>query len=205
MPVGTVVVRDDHLVMTPTLGRSEPLVPVNDALFRRQDELTASFAFTTVDGNPVLAGAHVYAERRARWPLLVLQASLMLALAAVTLAPVVALGHAWRSRRRARPTAAGIGIAWSLALAVLAGIVAVAAATPVADLGAASPGARALFAGSLAYPVIAGLVAAWTLVVWRRGCGRLFTTFATVVAAAHTGLTGYLAYWGLLGFRTWMY
>ena len=206
-PLGgrTVVVRDDHLVMTPTLGRSEPLVPVNDALFRRQDELTASFAFTTVDGSPVLAGADVYAERRARWPILVLQASLVSALAAVTLAPVVALGHAWRSRRRAGPTTAGVGIAWLLALAVLAGIVAVVAATPVADLGAATPGARAVFAGSLAYPVLAGLVAAWTLVVWQRGSGGPFTTFATIVATAHVGLTGYLAYWGLLGFRTWMY
>ena len=33
-----------------------PLVAVNDALFRREDELTASLAFTEVRGAPVLAG-----------------------------------------------------------------------------------------------------------------------------------------------------
>ncbi len=52
----TVNVDGDHLVMTPTRGTSQALVPVNDGLFRRANELTASLAFTMVDGDLVLAG-----------------------------------------------------------------------------------------------------------------------------------------------------
>ena len=62
-PLGGLTVRldGDHLVLTPTLGAGQPLVPVNDGLFRTNDELTASLAFTTEDGEHVLAGTRVYA------------------------------------------------------------------------------------------------------------------------------------------------
>lgn len=206
-PVGgwSVDVRGGRLELTPALGATEPLVPVNEALFRRESELMASLAFTTVEGTPVMAGAGVYAERRARWPVLGLLALLAGALTVAACAPVVALGAAWRRYRTGGPSATGIGLGWLLALAALAAIAAAVVTTPVADLGAPTTGARALYASTLAYPAMTVLVAAWTMLVWRRRPGRAFTAFATLTAAAHLGLAGYLAYWGLVGFRSWTY
>lgn len=201
----TIAVTEGRLVMTPALGSAEPLVPVNEAIFRREPDLLASLAFTTVDGTSVLTGAGLYAERRARWPLLLLQALLAGALAVAALAPAVAAVRAWRSRRHRRPGAAGIGFGWLMALVTLAAMALAAVTTPVVDLGAPTAGARALFVATLVYPALAAVVAAWTVLVWQRRPGRAFTAFAALAAAAHVGLAGYLAYWGLLGFRSWTY
>lgn len=206
-PLGgrTVRLRDGQLEMQPTLEPAVPLVPVNEGLFRRERELTASMAFTTVEGQQVLAGPAFYAERRPAWPMTLLRAGLTAALCLVALAPLVALGHAWVARRHARPTAGGIGAIWTLAGLALAAIFGIATEIPVALLGTPSAGAQAIFAASMAYPALVAVVVLLTPRTWRRGVGRGFAAFAALVAAAHAGLAGYLGYWGLIGVRTWTY
>jgi hypothetical protein len=206
-PIGgrTIRVRDGQLEMQPVLGAAERLVPVNDALFRRPGELTASMAFTTVDGRAVLAGLDVYAERRALWPLATLRALLATALGVTVVAPLAALPHAWLVRRRRRPSAGGLGLAWTGAVAAIAALFGVAATASPADLGAPSVRAQLILATSLLYPVMAAALVPLTVRAWRRGLRGAFAAFAGVVASAHLGLAGYLGYWGLVGIRTWTY
>ncbi len=201
----TIGLADGRLVMTPVFGTATPLVAVNDALFRREDELTASMAFTEVRGAPVLAGAGVYAEKRARWPIDALRAGLIAALAIIAVAPLVAAGYAWRRRARGGSDTSGIGMLWTLALLGFAAIFGVASASPVTALATASGPALLLLAASSLYPMAALALLPLTARAWVRGLRGRMGWFAAAVATAHAGLAGYLGAWGLVAFRSWTY
>ena len=198
-------VEDGRLVMTPIFGQAAPLVPVNDALFRREHELTASMAFTTVDGGPVLAGPDVYAEKRARWPIEALRLGLVLALIGVAVAPLVAVRHAWRHRGRVGSGTGVLVVVWTLALGALLTIAWSASTAAVTEL--AVPGGRALgmFAASVVHPLLAFALLPLTARAWTRGLRGGFAMFAMMVALAHSGLAAYLGWWGLVAFRSWTY
>jgi hypothetical protein len=192
--------------MTPTLGAGQPLVPVNDGLFRLAHEQTASLAFTTVAGEPVLAGAGVYAERRSRWPHDLLRAGLVTALALVVVAPLVGAGAA--IRRRWRPPAVDgrpLAALWTLAAGVLALVAWAASTANVADLAEPTLRSSAIFGGTAAYPAVAMLIAGVTARARRRGVAGLSGAFAVAVVLAHAGLAIYLGWWDLVGFRSWVY
>jgi CubicO group peptidase (beta-lactamase class C family) len=201
----TIRLRDGRLVMSTLFGLAEPLVPVNDGLFRRDDELMASLAFTEVDGVAVVTGPSTYAERRSRWPIDLLRLALALALGLAATAPLVALGRAWLARRRGWAGARGLGAAWTLAVVAFGGLFGIAATVHVVDLAVPSAPAWTVFACSLVHPLVASALLPLTAWAWVRGVGRAFGIFAAMVAAAHVGLAGYLGWWGLLAFRTWTY
>lgn len=206
-PLGGLDVRrdGDRLMMAPTWGVPQALVPVNDGLFRFESELTASLAFTTVGGRQVLAGSSFYAERRARWPFALLRGGLATALACVALAPLGAC-WAWR-RRRGQPTWAmhGLGLLWALATATLAGAGWAISSAALPDLAEPSLRAWVIFGGSLLYPALAALIAGFTARAWARRSGWASGLAAMLVMLAHAGLAIYLGWWELVGFRSWTF
>ncbi len=198
----------DHLVLARDFGGAEPLVAVEDTLFRRARESDASLAFTEdEDGRPVLTGPGLYAERADRWPVMTLRGALAVAVAIALLAPLVALGRWLQLRRRGeRPTTfAGLGIVWWAAALTLGAAICALAGAPATELSTTSLRALVVYGSSLAYPVLAFLAVA--------GCawglfgrpGAAYATLATLAAAAHVGLATFLAAWGLIGLRTWTY
>ncbi len=199
----TLGVTDRGLVITPLFGEASPLVPVNDALFRRPGELTASLAVTEVDGTPVLAGAGVYAEKRQRWPLDLLRLALLVAAACAVTAPLVAVVSAWRKWHRGR--LAILGAAWTLAALALAALAWSAMTASATDLATASTRASALLAASTLHPALAVALVPLTARAWIRGLRGRLGLYATLVACAHAGLAGYLGWWGLIAFRSWTY
>jgi hypothetical protein len=153
----------------------------------------------------VLAGADADAERRARWPIDLLRAGLVVALAVVAVAPLVAAGHAWRRRARGGPGTAGLGTLWTLALLALAAIFWVVSNSPVTALATTSGPALLLLAASSLYPMVAFALLPVTARARVRGLRGRMGRFAAVAAAAHAGLAGYLGSWGLVAFRSWIY
>lgn len=209
-PIGglTVTVDGDHLVMTPTLGAAQPLVAVNDGLFRMANELTASLAFTTADGDLVLAGAGVYAERRARWPFDLLRVGLVAALVLVMMAPAAAVIAAFRRRGRPMPpdkSPGGLAVLWALAAGVLALVAWTGGTAKIVDLAEPTLRSWTIFLGTAAYPAAAVLMAGITMRAGRRGLASLSGWFAIAVVLAHAGLSIYLGWWHLIGFRSWVY
>ena len=198
----------DHLVLARDFGGAEPLVAVEDTLFRRGRESDASLAFTEdEEGRAVLTGPGLYAERADRWPVVALRGALAVAVAVALLAPLVSLGRwVWLRRRGERPTTfAGLGVVlWAAVVTVGAAIWAVAGAPPT-ELGTASLRAMVVYGSSLAYPVLAFLAVAGCAWGWFGRPGAAYATLATLAAAAHVGLAIFMAAWGLIGLRTWTY
>ncbi len=203
----TVRLDGDHLVLDPDFGASLPLVAVENGVFRRPHEIDGSLAFTEdADGRAVLTGPGIYAERTARWPVWLLRAALAVAAIVVVLAPLAAFGR-WILRARRGERAAGVavlGVVWCAALALI-GLAAWGVSAPPIELATPSPRALALFVATAAYPVaaiVACAAAVWSVLGGRPGG---FGVFAVATAVAHTGLAIFLAVWGLIGVRTWVY
>lgn len=200
-----VEVVDGRLMLRPVFGEAQPLVPVNDALFRREDELTASLAFTEVHGAKVMTGAGVYAEKRARWPIDLLRLALGAALAIAVLAPLGALGYSLRHRAPGGPGAPALGVSWFLAALLLAGFAWNLETATVVDLAVPGWRAQVLFLTSLMHPLLAVGLLPLTAWAWVHGVRGWMGTAAVATACAHLGLAAYLAFWGLAGFRSWTY
>jgi CubicO group peptidase (beta-lactamase class C family) len=204
----TVRVEGDHLVLAIDFGGSQTLVPVEEGVFRRAREVAAALAFTEdEEGRAVLAGPGVYAERADRWPVTLLRAGLAAAIVVAVVAPLVAVGRWLRLRRRGdRPaTFRGLGVVWWVAAMVVGLLVWAMSGAAVTDLATATPRALTIFGTTLAYPLLAaaaGVGAAWG---WRRGPRRAYAGMAALAALAHVVLVTYLAWWGLVGFRSWTY
>lgn len=207
IPLGGYSVRvdGDRLTLTHVLGAPERLVAVNDALFRRDVESTASMVFTTVDGRAVLAGNGLYAERRARWPYDLLRVGLGSALSLAVLAPIAALVRGAMGRRRGWGRARGLGLAWTVLALALASGVWLAATASLDELAVPSSRSWIVYGCSLLYPLLAFALLPLTALALTRGIGRRFAWLAGAVASAHVGLAAYLAWWGLIAFRSWTY
>jgi CubicO group peptidase (beta-lactamase class C family) len=205
----TIRLEGDHLVLDPDFGATLPLVPVETGLFRREHEIDATLAFTEdEEGRAILAGPGVYAERTGRWPITMLRAGLGLALVIAVVAPMIALVR-WLRLRRLGVRAAtfrGLGLVWAAALALLALAALTLRNADTVSLGQATRAAMSLYVVSIAYPVLAALAmlgAAWGSL--RRGGRPSYTVLALLAGAAHAGIATYLAWWGLVAFRSWTY
>jgi CubicO group peptidase (beta-lactamase class C family) len=198
----------DHLVLDPDFGAAVPLVPVETGLFRREHEIDATLAFTEdEEGRAILAGPGVYAERTGRWPVRLLRAAVALTLVVAVIAPMAALAR-WIGLRRLgvrAETFRGLGLVWAAALALL-GLAGLALREADAvSLGQPTLEAKSVYVISIAYPVLAAVAvlgAGWGL---RRGGHTRYAVTALLAGAAHAGIASYLAWWGLVGFRSWTY
>ena len=204
---GRTIVRDGHMLYSqPLVGERTRLIPVTGSTFRLDNEIDASRVFTTnANGVMVMAGAQLYAERVSRWRIDILRGSLAATL--VVIGSVFLVAIVWVARwRRAQPRGF-----WELKFALLlcplvtlmpAGGLAL---TPMMEWGARNAGTMAVFLGSLAIPVLALLVAVFTLGAARERASKRLTTYAGLVALAMGGLSVYLSSHDLLGLRLWTY
>jgi len=75
--------------------------------------------------------------------------------------------------------------------------------TPLALWGDRNGFTMLAFAGWAGFPVlvVAGVVLA--VLAWRRRAPRTLVAYAAVVLLGQAAIAAYLAWWGMLGFRTW--
>ncbi|MGD9906185.1 MAG: serine hydrolase [Vicinamibacterales bacterium] len=201
----TVRLDGDQLVVHRDFGGDERLIAVEDMLFRREREIDASLAFTTDErGARILTGPGVYAERTARWPVTLVRLGLALSALLAVMAPLAVTARWLRVGGGPANGVAALGLAVWAAPALL-GLMAwalVGAGAP--DLGAASTRSITWFVATLAYPVVAVLVLVLAARCWRRGA-RLVASVAGGAGFGHAAIALYLAVWGLVGLRTWLY
>jgi hypothetical protein len=204
---GRAIVREgDALYAEPLFGQRTRLIPVTESAFRLENELDASRVFaTTADGTMVMAGTQVYAERIPRWRLDVLRAALAAAL--ITIASVFVVAIVWVARlRRAEPRGFWeLKVALLLCPLVVLMPVASLAMTPAMSWGTRNAGTIGVFAGTLAIPLFALIVAVFTVMAMRERASRWLLTYAGLVALAMGALSLYLSGHDLLGLRLWTY
>lgn len=197
----TMTVNGNRLTADPVFGSRFELIPVSDALFRREMEVDASRVFTTdPEGRMVLTGMGAYAERRPRWRVEIVRVPVLLA-GAVVLSPL-AMPIFWLARRRrvAWRAVTGALLAAPLLLIVPYWLV---SRMPLREWGVPNWRSALLFGGTVALPFLAFALVPLGHGAWRDGASRGLFAYALAVAAALGVLTAYLAYWDLLGIRLW--
>lgn len=194
------------LHLKPVFGPAVTLVPVSDTLFRLPDAVTPSRVFTAGDdGRLTLMGDGFYAPRTSRWRVEVVRGLVLLSLIAILTVPLMLI--AWLvGLLRARPRRF-----WPLKLVLVAlplSLVAMASLilwVPARDWGVQNLWTRLMFAGSVAFPVLAVTALVMTLDAWHRGAGRWLRAYALVVAVSALLVSTFLVSAGLIGFRPWAY
>ncbi len=201
---GRVVTTATGLRVEPMFGNGEDLIPVADTLFRLETDAEATRVFAHDDrGTMVLTGGLMYSERRARWPVEIVRWPVLLSFA-LALTPVVMLVPWAFHARRAAPS----GFWWTkstLVLACAGVLLIVLGIMNVSDrsLGTQNVWTAAIFVGSLLLPAAAVMALLFSLDAWRRGAGPWLRAYALTVSACALLLSGYLACWGMLAFRSW--
>jgi CubicO group peptidase (beta-lactamase class C family) len=207
----SIAVEGDRLIADPVFGPPAPLVPVSDTLFRLEADPEPTRVFIAGEnGQMVLAGGRLYAERwprwrieSVRWPVLLSAVIVMTPLAMLIPWVVTSL-----SRRRAQRE--GGDFWWMkifLLLAAVGFVLPVIGIMNISDreLGTQNVWTTAIFAGTLLVPAAAILSFLFTLDVWRSGAGRWLRAYALVVSIAALIISGYLSAFGMIGFRPWSF
>jgi CubicO group peptidase (beta-lactamase class C family) len=211
MTSGSTVQPDGNaLVVRPVFGVPQRLIPVSDALFRREQDVTPSRVFTTdEDDRTVFVGDGYYGVRTPRWRVEVVRGAVLLSLAVLATVPIALV--VWIVRWLAGSTHARVGDP-GVSLMITLGLLPIAlvaffgiAMAPQRDWGVMNVWTRMTFIGSWALPLLSVVAVALVARAWANGAGRWIRLYATAVTAAAWCLSAYMAVWGLIGLRPWAY
>jgi len=205
---------DDGKMLLSSVNGTSTFVPVSGHLFRyvgKDDppEPAASAALLTPNSDGRFIHAGVTLKRIPTWFALfevVLTALVVVAMISILLyAPVWIIGGFFKKRRRPEERLMRI---WPLlAMLCLVAFVAVfilSSGDIIGRLGNVTLWSLAIFASTLLFGVLS-LVSAWA--TWKgrgEGVRRSVRIYSMIVSAALVIATIYLAYWGILGLRTWV-
>jgi len=205
--------KDGKMLITGLSG-TNTFIPVSGHLFRfvsKDDppEPTASAALLTPNPDGRFIHAGVTIKRIPTWFALLeilLTTLVILSMISILLyAPVWIIGGFFKKRRRPaeRPMRLWPLLAM-LSLLAFAGIFILCAGDIISRLGNVTFWSLAIFTATLLFAA-ASLVAAWT--AWRapiEGVRRSVRIYSMTVSVALLLATVYLAYWGIIGLRTWV-
>jgi CubicO group peptidase (beta-lactamase class C family) len=199
-------------------GKSYRLIPVAPGLFRRPDQSEATVIFTVDDnGNRIMADP-IYFDEYARGSSVLAQGTRFVAVACIGIIfSVVVYALLWLVFKLAgRFRGKSIGITELLARLIPAAAVLILFGA-VFLMTLSNPArimAEGLYGWTTVFLFIATIVfAVLTLInlgllflIWRHKVGRICSrVYLTTVATALCIAVGYMAYWGLIGFRAWAY
>jgi CubicO group peptidase (beta-lactamase class C family) len=202
----TLGVEDGAVIATPAFGASEEWIPVSESLFRLDADVDATRVFTAGEnGEMVITAASMYAARTPRWRVEIVRWPVLLSVP-LLLTPLALLPLWLAHARRAAPA----GFWWlkgTLVLGAAALLVPILlyATTPVPEWGTFGPATALFTAGTILLPIAAGLAIVLAASAWQQGAGRWLRAYALLVALAGVIVSGYLASWGMIGFRPWAY
>ncbi len=199
-------------------GSRHQLIPVAAGFFRRPGQSEATIIFTVDDeGNQIMADP-IYFDEYTKGSSLIAQASRVLAVACIgIMLSSVAYSLIWLTVRiigRLKGKSIGITellgrlIPAAATLTLFGAIFLTASGDPaeiIAD-GLYSWRTIFLFIATIALAGLALLNLGPVWLIWRHKRGGVGSrVYLTVAAIALCIITGYLAYWGLIGFKAWAY
>ncbi len=208
-----VSIKDHDIYVKPMLGESHRLVPVGPKLFRSMSVTAAGTIFATDDrGQAVMVATippnnsvSVYYERASgTWAI----ARLMLVGGAIAaMLSSIAFAAVWIPRlifgriRRARYFSVRI-VPLASALVFVAAFLPQSNATPM-ELAKPNLVPLTLFLGSYLFVALSMVSAVIALRSFRWKVNWVVRLHSLLVTIACVGMTAYLSYWGMIGFRTW--
>jgi CubicO group peptidase (beta-lactamase class C family) len=213
--VGRLTVGDSGLTFKPLIGKRARYVPVTPTLYRATRASVANLALVddSADGRPValerFAGGMPRSYRRTAFaavafPLLVAVLFLLGTVATMLFALVWVPRRLWGKLRGAPGMSARVWpLAAALAFALVTTLSALSGEDAISRLGMVTPWSIGVFLGTLVFP-LASLVGYLAAVrASAAAVGRGVRNFALGVGVLNVLVTLYLAWWGIIGWRTW--
>ena len=204
---GTTVRAEGNGVWAQTiLGSRQRLVPTSDNLFRRSEDITPGVVFTTdADGRDVMVKDGQYGVRTPRWRVEAIRVPILVAVALLATVPLALL--IWLVRIRAARPAGFWGLKITLVVLPLAfvALCSLPMWVPGREWGVPSLWTRATFIGSSALPIFSIVALVLLVDAWRRDAGPWLRAYAAAVTCGGLALSAYIAVWGLVGIRPWVY
>ncbi|MGA7675300.1 MAG: serine hydrolase domain-containing protein [Rhizomicrobium sp.] len=212
MGMAWVHIKDGKLLLTSLQGRDQPYIPVSGALLRPESVPFATLALIApnADGQFIQRDDGVTLKRLPTW--FALGELILCAFVALTMVSIVLYAPCWMlrglSKKHRRPDERWIKI-WPL-IATLSFIMVIAVlSTALGDedviehLGNLTLRSGGLWLGTI---IFAGASIAAAVALWRARNSQVrkwVFVHATAVTLALLIATAYLAYWGVIGIRTW--
>ena len=181
-------------------------MPTSDNLFRGSDDVTPSVVFTTdAEERDVMVRDGQYGVRTPRWRVEAIRIPILLAVGLLATVPLALL--IWLARIRiARPAGH-----WRLKVTLvvlplaLVALCSLSLWVPGREWGVPNVWTRVTFIGSWALPVFSIVALVLVVDAWRRDAGPWLRAYAAAVTCAGLALSAYIAVWGLVGIRPWVY
>ena len=188
------------------LGSRQRLVPTSDNLFRERGRHAQPGVQRRPDGRDVMVEDGQYGVRTPRWRVEAIRVPILLAVGLLATVPLALLNLAranprpptWQATGRSRSRSSSCrSHSWRSA-ACRYGFLAVSGAFPTSGLVPRS---------SAPQPFPYSSLVALVLVVdaWRRDAGPWLCAYAAAVTCGGLALSAYIAVWGLVGIRPWVY
>jgi CubicO group peptidase (beta-lactamase class C family) len=210
-----IYVRDGKLFRRPTIAGAQEMIPIGANLFRTEKDPVASVVFTIGDAGQrvmvtvftALIPVPIYFEKtRAFWPI---TRFILIILAILTIATSVLFAFIWIPRKLLGRMK-GVGHLAVRMLPLLAGLafvlfmfVLVTASAAPYELARPDLKTITIYAASIAFAILSVLATALAIRSFRFQMHRAVRIHSMLVSFACLGLTWYMAYWGLIGLRTW--
>lgn len=203
-----VFVEDGKLYEKPLLGDRRELIPVTRSSFRLENEVEASRVFVASgEVGKVMAGGGLYLERVNPWPVRILFWAL--AASALLMGSAALFALVWIPRRLfGRMKGVERLSVRAVPLAAVAALVAgpfVLRRSPMLQWGTANVYTVAFFILTLVFPMLSALGLVLALRSRAANVRRGVRAHALLVSAANCVVALYLAWWGVIGLRTWAY
>ncbi len=203
--------RDGKMIITGVNGTAT-FVPVSGRQFRYVDKndppepvATAALVTPNSDGRFIFAGGPLHRVPTAlAWGQLALVAYFVLAVAAIVLyAPVWMIGGFFKRRRRPAERAMRIyPLLAVLSLIAFVVIVQVGGSDFIMRFGNLTAWSAGLCLATIAFAVTV-IMAVWSAGTSKEGVRRGVRVFSSIVSLGLLVALFYLAYWGIIGLRTW--
>ena len=206
---------DSALIVAPLLGEATTYLPVTATLFRERRDPVPTLALVndSLDGRPhaieqmgyLLPRSLVRTSASVVWLEFLTTVAFLIASVGTMLFALVWIPRRWFGRLRGAPHlwVRGWPLIATLSLALAVVLLLVSADDPIARFGAPTLWSIGIFLCTLCFPVAS--VAGFVLV--RRAppaeLGRATRTYALVASSLNVIASAYLAWWGMLGWRSW--
>jgi len=210
----TIIYKDGQFYRKFFMDTPQPYIPVSEILFRRPDDPEATAVFTENSyGKRILTTQSFYYEKAPKWKTVVYRILVFGALIIMMSAIVYSLFwvpvylYKLLRRKKSRPTYVRMRVVplFAVLSLVLGMVIFMVSGPSMLEIGQKTPANVVLFLSTLVFAGLSVLSLFTSFRSFFKPVKKLDRIYTVILSSACFGMAVYLAYWGIIGLRLWVY